>query len=240
LGKRTKTEAILSAFSFTIVPSPTGGTYDLVVSLTKSSNTYGIGMSIGFDTARVAAGKMNKTALTDSMMMFTHFPQGRANISLAGTRPLNEAGEIIRFTFSLKNENIDGNDVVFTMKRFVLNETDYAGDIGGITLSVKEKKETPTEFMLGQNYPNPFNPITTISYQLPKDANVTVAVFNLLGQTVKTLVHADQGAGYYTVSWNGTDENNKTVSSGVYLYKIIAQSQGKNVFVGTKKMLLLK
>jgi flagellar hook assembly protein FlgD len=93
---------------------------------------------------------------------------------------------------------------------------------------------------LGQNYPNPFNPITTIAYQLPADANVSVIVFNLLGQTVKTLKHADQSAGYYSVAWNGTDENNNPVSSGVYLYKIVAQSQGKELFVSTKKMLFLK
>jgi hypothetical protein len=240
LGKRMKAEAQLSAFSFTIVPSTVKGEYELVVSLNKPSNTYGIGMSIGFDTARVTAKGIKQTALTDSMMMFTYFPKGRANISLAGPKPLNKAGEIIRFTFVLKDESTPHDAVVFTMKRFVLNETDYAGEIGGITLSVDQTEGAPTEFRLGQNYPNPFNPITTIAYQLSSDAAVNVTVFNLLGQEVKTLVHTNQSSGYYTVQWNGTDQNNKTVSSGVYLYKIIAQSAGKNVFISTKKMLLLK
>ena len=240
LGKRMKVEAQLSAFSFTIVPSTAKGEYELVVSINKPSNTYGIGMSIEFDTARVTAKSMKQTVLTDSMMMFTHFPKGRANVSLAGPRPLNKAGEIIRFAFVLKDESTPHDAVVFTMKRFVLNETDYARDIGGITLSVDQADGAPSEFRLGQNYPNPFNPYTTIAYQLSADAAVNVTVFNLLGQEVKTLVNKDQSSGYYTVQWNGTDQNNKTVSSGVYLYKIIAQSQGKNVFISTKKMLLLK
>jgi hypothetical protein len=240
LGKRAKIEAQLSAFSFVVVPSANAGEYDLLVSVNKPSNTYGIAMSIGFDTSLVTAKSIKQTPLTDSMMIFTHFPKGRANVSLAGTKPMNSAGEIIRFTFAMKGRNVSNDAVVFTMKRFVLNETDYAGDIGGITLNVKEEKTIPNEFVLGQNYPNPFNPITTIAYQLPADASVSVTVFNLLGQTVKTLKHADQSAGYYSVTWNGMDENNNPVSSGVYLYKIVAQSQGKELFVSTKKMLFLK
>lgn len=240
LGKRMKIEAQLSAFSFVVVPTTTTGEYDLSVSVNKPSNTYGIAMSIGFDTSLVTAKSIKQTTLTDSMMIFTNFPKGKANVSLAGTKPINSAGEIIRFTFVLKGRSISNDAVVFTMKRFVLNETDYAGDIGGISLNVKEEKSIPNEFVLGQNYPNPFNPITTIAYQLPADANVSVTVFNLLGQTVKTLRHADQSAGYYSVNWNGTDENNNPVSSGVYLYKIVAQSRGKELFVSTKKMLFLK
>ena len=105
---------------------------------------------------------------------------------------------------------------------------------------VQNKLTQPNTFELSQNYPNPFNPATTINYQLPNASRVTVSIYNLLGQLVTTLVNNEQSAGSHSVQWNGKDSYNKTVSSGVYLYKIIAQSQGKNMFIDTKKMMLLK
>jgi hypothetical protein len=93
----------------------------------------------------------------------------------------------------------------------------------------------PTEFALQQNYPNPFNPTTTIQFSLPEAVDVTLKVFNMRGQEVRTLVNSRQGAGYYAIEWNGTDNNGNKMTSGLYLYKIVA---GDNIV--TKKMLLMK
>jgi hypothetical protein len=101
-----------------------------------------------------------------------------------------------------------------------------------------ERRNTPSlprTYVLGQNYPNPFNPETAIRYSLPERRRVTLAVYNILGQRVKTLVNKEQKAGYYTFHWNGKDDYGREVSSGVYLYKLEA---GK--FSQTRKMLLLK
>ena len=94
---------------------------------------------------------------------------------------------------------------------------------------------TPAKFTLTGNYPNPFNPSTTISYSIPSDGDVELIVYNIRGQKVKTLVEGSQPAGSYNVTWNGKDENDRSVSSGLYLYKL--RSSGKIV---VKKMLLLK
>ena len=91
-----------------------------------------------------------------------------------------------------------------------------------------------TTSLLG-NYPNPFNPETTISYNLKDAGQVTLDIYNLKGQKVKTLVNENKAAGSHNVVWNGTDTNNKSVSSGVYFYKI---RNGK--FSSTKKMILMK
>jgi hypothetical protein len=93
----------------------------------------------------------------------------------------------------------------------------------------------PTEFALSQNVPNPFNPTTIVQYALPKDAQVNIAVYNVLGQHVKTLVNDMQRAGMQTVTWDGTDNSGSSVASGVYFYKIRAGD-----FSDTKKMVLLK
>jgi len=94
---------------------------------------------------------------------------------------------------------------------------------------------TPPKFTLSGNYPNPFNPTTTISFSIPSDGNVELIVYNIRGQKVKTLISGTQPTGVYNVTWNGKDENDRSVSSGVYLYKL--RSSGKTA---VKKMLLLK
>jgi nitrous oxidase accessory protein NosD len=93
----------------------------------------------------------------------------------------------------------------------------------------------PTTYGIAQNYPNPFNPTTTIAYQVPEVTHVTVEVYNVLGERVATLVDEQQAAGYYTVEWNGKDGGQRTVSSGVYYYRMSAGQ-----FTSIKKMLLVK
>ena len=93
----------------------------------------------------------------------------------------------------------------------------------------------PSAFQLIQNKPNPFNPTTTIEYDLPRRAHVTIRVYDTLGREVRTLLDATQPAGFHQIAWNGRDLHGKAVSSGVYLYTMTAGS-----FVESKKMLLLK
>ncbi len=88
---------------------------------------------------------------------------------------------------------------------------------------------------LGQNYPNPFNPETTISFSVPQSGDVTLAVYNIKGQKVKTLVSDTLEMGQHTATWKGTDNAGKSVSSGIYFYRL--EADGKTA---TKKMLLLK
>ena len=93
----------------------------------------------------------------------------------------------------------------------------------------------PTTFALNQNYPNPFNPVTVIEYSVPSRAQVTIEIFNVLGQKIRTLVHEEKSPGYYRIDWDGTDQSGGLISTGVYLYRFKAGD-----FAQTKKMLLLK
>jgi len=100
----------------------------------------------------------------------------------------------------------------------------------------------PNDFVLMQNYPNPFNPSTTIMYGIPQASHVTVKVYSILGQEVATLVNDVQTASYHRVVWNGTNDNGMHVSSGVYFFRLTAESvtgDGKN-FTQLKKMLFVK
>ena len=93
----------------------------------------------------------------------------------------------------------------------------------------------PTEFILHQNYPNPFNPTTTIAYDLPSQSNVTLRVFNILGEEVVALAQGRQEQGRHVVQWNGVAASGLSCSSGVYLLRLEA---GNNASV--KRMMLLK
>ncbi|MDP8201052.1 MAG: right-handed parallel beta-helix repeat-containing protein [Candidatus Tenebribacter burtonii] len=88
---------------------------------------------------------------------------------------------------------------------------------------------------LNQNYPNPFNPSTTIAYSILNDGMIELKVYNIKGQLVKTLVMGEQQTGSYEVVWNGKDNNEKNISSGVYFYKL--STKDKTIM---KKMLILK
>jgi len=83
-------------------------------------------------------------------------------------------------------------------------------------------QQTPENFELFQNFPNPFNPETTINYNLPSKEHVTLIVYNTLGEIVRELVHGDQQAGNYTVTWDGLSDAGTQVSTGLYLYQFQA------------------
>ncbi len=99
-----------------------------------------------------------------------------------------------------------------------------------ITNMKNETKSLPTQYSLSQNYPNPFNPSTMIKFGIPKESNVTLEVYNLLGQEVTQLVNQQLKAGYHEVEFN-----NSNLTSGIYFYRLQAGE-----FADTKKMLLLR
>jgi flagellar hook assembly protein FlgD len=97
------------------------------------------------------------------------------------------------------------------------------------------KMATPTVFSLEQNYPNPFNPETQITYALPLATHVKLVLYNVLGQKVKTLVDEEQTAGYKTMQWDGRDENENELASGIYFYHLQAGDYNE-----VKKMIMMK
>jgi hypothetical protein len=95
--------------------------------------------------------------------------------------------------------------------------------------------QVPDRYSLGQNFPNPFNPQTTISFDLPKAGTVKLTVFNMLGQKIRTLAEQRYDAGQHQVIWDGRSDNGDAIASGIYLYRLEADS-----FVASRKMILLK
>jgi photosystem II stability/assembly factor-like uncharacterized protein len=116
---------------------------------------------------------------------------------------------------------------------YIFSGSDGAGIFRSVDMvsEIAEAAIDPLEFRLEQNYPNPFNPVTTINFQLALAGNVQIAVYNLLGQKVKTLISGKLSAGAHQITFNASE-----YSSGVYFYKLTTD----NGYVQTRKMVLLK
>ena len=143
-------------------------------------------------------------------------------------------GDVVRFVFRVLHEFEDiarfeiADGLVFDPSQ-LQNPAVVAG--------VLELQSTPREFALHQNFPNPFNPDTTIKYDLAESADITLQIYNVLGQVVRTLVASEaQNAGRYQIRWNGMDDRGVPVSSGIYFYQISAEGK----FHDVRKLMLLK
>ncbi len=95
--------------------------------------------------------------------------------------------------------------------------------------------DVPQKFSVASNHPNPFNPITTIRFTAPTRGEVSVKVYNIRGELVRTLLNEVVDAGEHPIQWNGTDDQGQAVSSGIYLYSVVGFDQSI-----TRKMTLLK
>jgi hypothetical protein len=108
-----------------------------------------------------------------------------------------------------------------------------------VTVNITANPEEPlipaTATALNGNFPNPFNPETTIRYSVKDKTPVTLSIYNLKGELVRTLVSETKGNGFYNTVWNGQDDSGKPVSSGVYLYRLQAGN-----FVSTQRMMLIQ
>jgi hypothetical protein len=104
-----------------------------------------------------------------------------------------------------------------------------------VNSNITEVDELPKANTLDQNFPNPFNPTTTIKFGLRSKSAVSIKIYDVAGRLVKTLVNEMRDAGRYEVTWDGTNNFNSTVASGVYFYKM-----NTNEFEQTKKMVLLR
>ncbi len=133
---------------------------------------------------------------------------------------------------TVKITNLQGYNLLFTS---LYEGGLYARMNDFLSVDIESNETVAMTENLLQNYPNPFNPETNISFQVPNSGQVNLDIYNIKGQKVKTLVNDIFSAGRHSVVWNGRDDSNKEVASGLYLYKM---RSGK--YSSTKKMILMK
>lgn len=216
-----KMSAAMGSVQFNNLVAQEGGSVLLPINL---SNTTGV---VSVYAEIILGSNVNynglNTRLPEGWMVTSNFADGILKVAMVGVNPLTD-GDIANVSLKLN----DKESLVDVTANAKLND-----DLN-VTMSAKVR-EIPTDFSLSQNYPNPFNPTTSIKYSIPQNAMVTLTIYNMLGQQVKSLVNVEQEAGFYTVQWNGMNDYGVKVASGIYIYRI---SAGK--FSSTIKMNLLK
>ncbi len=155
-----------------------------------------------------------------------------------GDHPYQLAGQTAETTFT-ETLTLEGTYIYYI--RAIYAEGEGAPcDTSSIAFpfTVVANGDEPTPVLvnaLHANYPNPFNPTTTISYSLAKSGDVTLRVYNTKGQLVRILDQGNKKAGNYSVAWDGKNSSGKTVSSGLYFFRMDAAN-----YTNTRKMMLLK
>ncbi|KAA3605228.1 MAG: DUF5050 domain-containing protein [Calditrichaeota bacterium] len=142
------------------------------------------------------------------------------------------------YSFTDNSELRNGETYTYYISDIETNglETKHEEQAQSVRFTLNEEiAQTKLDYVLAQNFPNPFNPSTKINFQIAKEQDVKLEVYNLKGELVKELVNEKMNKGSHSAKWNGTDTFGNQVSSGTYFYKISA-----GTFIQTNKMILLK
>jgi Tol biopolymer transport system component len=184
-----------------------------------------------FDGTPAVALSFNDVAANDS----DPYPAGDQYVFLSSTR----AGGQGNYDLYLADIN---SGAIWSLSEINPNLNSSLHELGASYVSAEgaatvNSTAVPRRFTLSlsQNYPNPFNPSTQIAYQIATPGAVSLVIYNVVGQSVRTLVGARRNAGIYRVEWDGKDDSGQQMSSGVYLYRLLSQQA-----VQTRRMLLLK
>ncbi|MDP7122230.1 MAG: T9SS type A sorting domain-containing protein, partial [Candidatus Marinimicrobia bacterium] len=140
---------------------------------------------------------------------------------------------LVRLPYTFKGNRRDKAVVELTD----LQAAGMAGESLPVTIGEKriDISVIPSVFALHQNYPNPFNPVTEIQFDVPVESQVTLTIYNIMGQEVTTLTNSTLKAGFHNVRWDGTNGYGELVSTGVYFYRLSSPA-----FTSTKKMIMVK
>ena len=147
-----------------------------------------------------------------------------------------ELTQVSASTFTYIDQNLPHGDFEYMITAVYSTGESSPGNVQVINITtIDDESVLPLVTQLKGNYPNPFNPETTISFDLAKDSKVVIDIFNIKGQKVTTLAKDDFKAGQHNLIWNGTDQNGRNVSSGVYFYKMSTEN-----YNSINKMILMK
>jgi hypothetical protein len=195
--------------------------------------------SIDFGQICVDSSKTDSVTVTNmgiATLDITSVVSDNAEFTVTPTTGSLDPTQSMQFyiTFAPIDPGVETGNIIFTHN--AATSPDTVTVVGNGVVGIEESKDDVISvvYALSQNYPNPFRTMTGIRYQLPKSGNVTIAIYNVFGQRIKTLVNEPKDVGYYTVHWDGRSQDGKQVSNGVYFCRMIAGE-----YTSVKKILLM-
>jgi parallel beta-helix repeat protein len=223
----------LALASFSGASAERGKEVTVTLSVSRLRGLRGADIVLTYNKSQLTPTGVNTMGAVAGATMESSMNAGVIRISLASATAIDADGAFLQLKFKVGDDIVGNVDSHIGISQFVVNEKDMRTATTDGVVNIKGK---PTAYGLNQNYPNPFNPSTTISYQVPNDGqHVKIVIYSITGQVVRTLVDGDQRAGEYSIVWDGRSENGQPVSTGMYLFRMMA-----NNFVSVKKMLLVK
>ncbi len=225
-GKRSAQAVRLDAVSAQVAWGEarfSGGTVELPIVLKEAQHVYGVELELPLP--ETVTFEAIATSLPEGWLSVSHFDaESRVlRVALAGLTPAS--GEILRLRL-----NAGETKTLAGLKATVRLNAKETAELAPVTV-----QELPTHYALEASYPNPFRTTTTIKYQLPEEAHVTLVVYDIQGRVVARLVDAVQKAGYHTVTWDGRTESGAPAAAGLYLYRLQAGS-----FSAVQKVMLVR
>lgn len=216
--------------------------------ISEVQDLFGISFEVNYPAAGFVKAELVKPgALMGDPLFLYHDDPRQGKLGIGMSRRGDEggvigSGTIVRILFDVETSEVENLLQQLSLTNISANDSGgdeivvEAGKPQNVT-SIEEPGfgQIPAAFQLYQNAPNPFNPSTRISYDLSESNAVTVEIFDALGRRIRTLVDAQQTAGRHSVVWNGRDDHNMQVPSGVYVFRIQAGPHAES-----RKMLLVK
>jgi len=238
LGKPIQPKALAQALSIEAASGDAGSVVEMPIQIDGDFAVTSSDIHFTYDPNLIESVSVRKSESSEGMQLFSHTQGDTMRIAMAGSQPIDLSQPIVTLVLHLKNDVKGQARSSINFLTFRVNDVDLTSRVTGVDVNVRG---TPTTYQLSQNYPNPFNPTTNIQYQLPENSKVLLAVYNLRGQKVATLVNKVQSAGYYQITWDGTNQLGHNVASGVYFYRVKAESKDSDKsMTRVKKMMYLK
>jgi hypothetical protein len=206
-----------------IATIPRGGSVTSVVTLSNVTAGDAIDWTVTKDSGAATVAVQGQSSLSFS----TTATGTSETITAAGT-----SDSVLPYSF-VDQAPPQAEIAFYRLDQLDLDGTIHSSNVIEVILGARFM-DLPTEFSTNV-YPNPFNPSTTVSYDLPSEAAVSIVIYDALGQEVRRLVSEQKAAGRYTVQWDARDNLGRSVGSGVYIAKVEAGS-----YSSSQKMLLLK
>jgi hypothetical protein len=212
---------------------------------------YGIAFMLKYSAdqsaVRYVSTETAESVLGEALMLSNALDkEGIAQVGMTQTRGtgFNGSGQLATISLDLADQNAGA--VCLEIVEIRANDADgnplvVAGSsYKGVLTSAQNEVQRPTQYRLTQNYPNPFNPTTTISFSVPEESRVKLAVFDMLGREIKSLTEDVRSAGTYNVLWDGKNAEGLVMESGVYFYRMTATTGSGKMTTETQRMILMK
>jgi hypothetical protein len=207
------------------------------IQLINGSNLLSFEMELNFDPDILSYSGIEFSEMVDHFMTEENQINGSLKLAGAGATPDGQEGMFAIVSFLVGND-IENETIEIGIDHYRTNENEMQNGTSATftnsTLAV-DADFIPNDFALHQNYPNPFNPVTTINYDLPEQAHVSIMIYDIMGRKIRHLVNGIQEPGFKTTIWDASNNLGEPVSAGMYLYRIQTDRFSK-----TMKMVLLK